>query len=335
MAPHRDPSERAAAIDVSDEPLLSSTDEAAVVAALDSIRRESFEGMAPSQPAREDSERIVGLVRQLSQQATSAAAVETQSPPPTLEPAMSVKSLAVQQAQGLLEAFDWASVRTLLLPYADAGDARARTALAESCLHLCEDALAAKETATAKEHALESLAHASAAVELDETSAAARVWYGQAVGTKAKVLDGGMGQARVCGTMVQSWDKAVELAPHEPLAYHLLGSFAFHVSALPWAASAAMRSLAPGLRKFSADDSLRYLEQSEERMAGAGRGAGSPRPFSLTNKSMIGRLLVAKGKKGEGKMWLQKAVAMEDAGGRLDDAAKEAAADARKALKKM
>ena len=65
--------------------------------------------------------------------------------------------------------------------------------------------------AAAKERAAECLEHASAAVEIDPSSARARVWYGQALQTRAKVLEGGMGQARVCGQMVASWDKAVEV----------------------------------------------------------------------------------------------------------------------------
>ena len=311
--------------------------------ALDVIRRDSFEGIAPTTPAREESERIVGLVRQLSEAyqpepvavnppsapAPASLPPSPAAPPPVLAPALSIKSAAVVEAQALLEAFEWAKVRDLLLPFAAASDARARVGLAEACLHLCEEALSGKDAATAKERAQESLAHATAAVELDPASAPARVWFGQAVQTKAKVLDGGMGQARVCGTMVQSWDVAVELAPDDPLAYHLIGSFAFHTSALPWAAAAAMRRLATGLRKLSADDALRYLEQSEERVP-----AARPPAYSLTNKSMLGRLHLAKGQKAEARAWLEKAIAMEDAGGRLDDAAREAAADARKALKK-
>ena len=65
-------------------------------------------------------------------------------------------------------------MREALLPFASAADVRARVALAEACLHLCEDALLAKDTPTAKERAHESLAHATAAVEIDATSAAAR-----------------------------------------------------------------------------------------------------------------------------------------------------------------
>ena len=172
--------------------------------ALDVIRRDSFEGIAPTTPAREESERIVGLVRQLSEAyqpepvavnpplapAPASLPPSPAAPPPVLAPALSIKSAAVVEAQALLEAFEWAKVRDLLLPFAAASDARARVGLAEACLHLCEEALSGKDAATAKERAQESLAHATAAVELDPASAPARVWFGQAVQTKAKVLDG-------------------------------------------------------------------------------------------------------------------------------------------------
>ena len=77
---------------------------------------------------------------------------------------------------------------------------------------------------------------------------------------------------------------------------------------------------------------MRYLEQSESRMP----EFEPPHAYSLTNRSMIGRIKLLKGQKDEAKQWLQKAVALEDGAGgrRLDDAAREAAAEARKALKK-
>ena len=107
--------------------------------------------------------------------------------------------------------------------------------------------------------------------------------------------------------MVASWDTAVELAPDDPLPEHLLGSFAFHVSALPWAAAAAMRQLAAGLRKFSTDDALRHLMRSEELMAGGQlTKPAPPRAYSLTNRSMIGRLLLQKGSKPQAREWLQR-----------------------------
>lgn len=62
--------------------------------------------------------------------------------------------------------------------------------------------------------------------------------------------------------LVTHWDTAVELSPDDPLPYHLLGSFAFHTSALPWIAAQSMRALAPGLRKFSAADAIGYLLKS-------------------------------------------------------------------------
>ena len=319
--------------------------DAPLFVALDRFRQSSFEGVAPggSRPGRAEGERIVHLVEQLSGQSLVPAAAPPASteepttaaaPPPPLEPQPSAKSAAVLAARVLLDAFEWGQVRELLLPYAHAADARARCALSECCLHLAEEALAKKDAA-AKERAAECLEHASAAVEIDPSSARARVWYGQALQTRAKVLEGGMGQARVCGQMVLSWDRAVELAPDDPLAYHLLGSFAFHVCALPWVAAASMRQLAPGLRKFTADDARAYLEQSEARM-GEPPSAG----YALTNRSMLGRLLLGKGRKAEARGWLERALQVEaaaEAAGsslRLDDAAREAAAEARKALKK-
>ena len=204
-------------------------------------------------------------------------------------------------------------------------------ALAELCLNAAEVAYSRKDTAKAKAKAIDSLRHATEAVERDRSYFAAHVWYGQALQVKAKVVDGGMGQARVCGQMVQAWDTAVELAPSEPLPYHLLGSFAFHVAALPWAASAAMRQLAPGLRKFTSDDALRLLEMSEARQ---------PDPpvacYSITNRSMIGRLLLQKGRAQEARMWLEKAIGLATSGGlKLDDAASEAVSEARKAHQKV
>ena len=309
-------------VDVSE----ATTDEAAVFNTLELIRRSSHEAATPGgkTPDNVEEERVANIVRRISSELPPL-------PPPALMPAKSAKTLAVGEAQELLDAFEWSKVHTLLEPFAEASDVRARCAMSECCLHLCEEALARKDTPAAKHMALESLRHATSAVAIDASSAAAHVWLGQATGTKAKVLDGGYGQARVCGVMVEAWDTAVSLAPDDPLAYHLLGSFAFHVSALPWAAAAAMRQLAPGLRKFSADDALRYLETSEAKMA----PAASPRPYALTNCSMIGRLLVIKGEKADAKAWLLKAVEMEEGGGRLDDVAREAAADARKALKKV
>lgn len=115
--------------------------------------------------------------------------------------------------------------------------------------------------------------------------------------------------------------------------------------------------------RFTPDDAMRYLEQSEERMP------SPPKGYSLTNRSMIGRLKLNKGKKAEvpahsahvrpssvhrvcpclplspcvrpshagchqAREWLEKALALEESGVLLDDSAREAAADARKALKK-
>ncbi len=83
---------------------------------------------------------------------------------------------------------------------------------------------------------------------------------------------------------------------------------------------------------MSVDDALGYLEQSEERQP------TPPKGYSVTNRSMIGRIKLGKGQKAEARAWLMKAVELAEAvvegGGLLDDAATEAAADARKALKK-
>jgi len=313
---------------------LDAEDAFAIEQALESVRRESFGCVSPGgkMPTRRDSERLAMLVSELSGdpvEVTPAPPATGRAAPPPLMPERSEKSLAVSAAQQLLDNFAWSKARTTLLPYADSSDVRARCALAECCLQLAEEALGKKDTGTARDLAVEALAHATAAVHHDAKSAAARVWYGQTIQTKAKVLEGGMGQARVCGQMVASWDAAVELAPDEPMAYHLLGSFAFHVSQLPSFAAAAMRQLASGLRKFTTDDSLRYLEQSEARVP-------SPPPaYSLTNRSMIGRLKLKDGKKAEAKSWLTRAIELEATlGVKLDETARDAADAARKAPKK-
>ena len=77
------------------------------------------------------------------------------------------------------------------------------------------------------------------------------MWLGQSLQTRAKAVEGGLGRARACGPMVAAWDQAMALDENDPLPPHLLGSFAFHVSALPWAAAVAMRQLATGLRKLT------------------------------------------------------------------------------------
>jgi hypothetical protein len=62
----------------------------------------------------------------------------------------------------------------------------------------------------------------------------------------------------------------------------------------------------------------------------------SPPPaYSLTNRSMIGRLKLKDGKKAEAKSWLTRAIELEATlGVKLDETARDAADAARKALKK-
>jgi len=250
-------------------------------------------------------------------------------PAPVPEPAP--EQQALEQARCCNNRLECDKARELLLPYASSTDACVRCALALSCLRLADDALLAKppHTAAAKEYAAEAVAHATAATSLDAQSAEARVWYGQSMQVQAKVLEGGMGQARVCAPMVHSWDAAVELAPQDPLAYHLLGSFAFHTSALPWVATKSMQALSPGLRRFTAEDAIAYLKQSEERLPAL------PRPYAVQNRSMLGRLYLKKGDKAEARKWLDKALELAaDSRLILDHSAKEAAADAKKARAK-
>ena len=181
----------------------------------------------------------------------------------------------------------------------------------------------------AKERAAEALETARRALETAPDDASAHIWYGQAVGTHAKVFDPGLGQGRVCNVLVQHWDRAVELAPQDPLPYHLLGSFAFHTSALPWATQSIVRALSPGLRKFTADDAMELLRQSEARMP------SPPCHFAVTNRSMLGRLHLRKGQKVEARVWLDKALELLAPGTALDRSGQEAADEARKARAKL
>ena len=209
-------------------------------------------------------------------------------------------------------------------------------------LQLAEDAVEEQppDGRRAKERAAEALETARRALETAPDDAAAHIWYGQAVGTHAKVFDPGLGQGRVCNVLVQHWDRAVELAPQDPLPYHLLGSFAFHTSALPWATQSIVRTLSPGLRKFTADDAMELLRHSEARMP------SPPCHYAVTNRSMLGRLHLRKGQKGEARVWLDKALdtaleldkALEllaAPGTALDRSAREAADEARKARAKL
>jgi len=244
----------------------------------------------------------------------------------------------VERAADLNERLAFAEARKLLLPYAGSSNAKARCALAVSCVHLADGALLAKppQPAAAKEYAVEALTHATAATELDGGSFEAKIWFGQAIQTKAKAIEGGLGQARVCAAMVHAWDEAVELAPEQPLPYHLLGSFAFHTSALPWVAAQSMRALSPGLRKFSADDSMQLLRMSEERRVQQGQQGAPPKAFAVQNCSMLGRLYLKKGDKPSARTWLDRALELAaNAQIVLDHSAHEAVADAKKARAKL
>jgi hypothetical protein len=80
-------------------------------------------------------------------------------------------------------------------------------------LQLAEDAVEAQppDGRRAKERAAEALETARRALATAPDDAAAHIWYGQAVGTHAKVFDPGLGLGRVCNVLVQHWDRAVEL----------------------------------------------------------------------------------------------------------------------------
>lgn len=88
-----------------------------------------------------EGERIMEVVHQLSTTEEPGPA----SPPPQLQPTVSVKSVAVTEARESLEAFAWSTARATLQPYAAAHDVRVRCGLAECCLHLADEALARKD----------------------------------------------------------------------------------------------------------------------------------------------------------------------------------------------
>ncbi len=311
-----------------------------VVAAIDNARSSSFSALSAAGSAE-----AAAYARQLSSdnlaamaEAPAPAPASTDKPaelkaladPPELELQLSETDLAVRDAQQLNDDFEWSEARRVLLPFAESDESHARCALAVCTLHLAEAASEAKESALARDLAVEALSHATAAVESDPASAMARIWFGQALQVRAKVVDGGLGQARVCGQAVQSWEMASELAPSDPLAYHLLGSFAFHITSLPWLAQRTLRALAPGLRKFTSDDALRFLLRSEEC-----RTEGAPcQHHALTNASMIGRIYAQQGRSGkaDARQWLERALQLEPSLPRLDKTAREAAAAARKAI---
>ena len=239
---------------------------------------------------------------------------------------------ALAEAARCNERLDWSGARAALAPWTHQHDARTLIERTICNLQLAEDAVEAKppDGMRAKERAAEALDTARVALETAPEDAAAHLWYGQAVGTHAKVFDPGLGQGRVCNVLVQHWDRAVELAPQDPLPYHLLGSFAFHTSALPWATQSIVRALAPGLRKFTADDAMELLRHSEARMP------SPPCHYAVTNRSMLGRLHLRKGQKGEARVWLDKALdtALE-LDKALDRSAQKAADEARKARAKL
>ena len=238
---------------------------------------------------------------------------------------------ALAEAARCNERLDWSGARAALAPWTHQHDARTLIERTICNLQLAEDAVEAKppDGISAKERAAEALETARLALETAPEDAAAHIWYGQAVGTHAKVFDPGLGQGRVCNVLVQHWDRAVELAPQDPLPYHLLGSFAFHTSALPWATQSIVRALSPGLRKFTADDAMELLRQSEARMP------SPPCHFAVTNRSMLGRLHLRKGQKVEARVWLDKALELLAPGTALDRSGQEAADEARKARAKL
>ena len=238
---------------------------------------------------------------------------------------------ALAEAARCNERLDWSGARAALAPWTHQHDARTLIERTICNLQLAEDAVEAKppDGMRAKERAAEALDTARVALETAPEDAAAHIWYGQAVGTHAKVFDPGLGQGRVCNVLVQHWDRAVELAPLDPLPYHLLGSFAFHTSALPWATQSIVRALSPGLRKFTADDAMELLRHSEARMP------SPPCHYAVTNRSMLGRLHLRKGQKVEARVWLDKALELLAPGTALDRSGQEAADEARKARAKL
>jgi len=233
----------------------------------------------------------------------------------------------VTEALALNDSFQFEEARSLLAGYVASNDVGARAALAASHLHLAERAIEEKSADRAKEHALEALAHAEAAIAADRLSPLGHVWFGLAVTIKAKAADGTLAQAAVVATSVKSWERAAELAPNDPLPLHLLGSFAFITASLPWVAQSALRRLSPGLQKFSHKDALAFLLKSEELLP------PTPPQYTVTNSSFIGRVYLQQGKKDEARRWLRRAV--DDAliaQVRLDPTATEAREAATKAL---
>lgn len=93
-------------------------------------------------------------------------------------------------------------------------------------------------------------------------------------------------------TSVSNWEQAAQLDPSDPLPPHLLGSFVFVTCGLPWVAARALRGLSPGLKKYTFDDALKYLLESERLQP------SPPYQYSVTNRSMIGRIYAQQGAPG-------------------------------------
>ena len=101
---------------------------------------------------------------------------------------------------------------------------------------------------------------------------------------KAKAIDGQMEHGRVLTTSIANWERAAELDPSDPLPPHLLGSTASELSKLPWVASKALRSMAPGLKAYTTEDALQTCLKSEGLMS------TTPEQYSVTNCKIIGQV---------------------------------------------
>ena len=67
----------------------------------------------------------------------------------------------------------------LLLPFAGAADVRARCALAECCLHLAEASLTRKETATAKERAMDNVVIDGNEIQIEDLNDEGKAFVGR------------------------------------------------------------------------------------------------------------------------------------------------------------
>jgi len=237
-----------------------------------------------------------------------------------------LRAQAVAKATELNAAFRYEEARQVLMPYLTSKDVKARVQLAVCCMHLAILALDEKQNDKARDLSVEAVGHAEAAKAADSTNAQAHVWYGQTIQTKAKAVDGALEQAKVVATSVNSWEHAAALDPTDPLPHHLLGSFIFITCGLNWVAARALRGLSPGLKKYSFDDALTHLLESERLQP------SPPFQYSVSNQSIIGRIYAQQGNKEQAKKWLSKAVSDEVPFERLDPTAKEARQAAEKAL---